>query len=87
MQLFAFVGKCQPFDDAHGCVAAKQSTDIPAGKLEVRIIGVNTPESDECFSDEATDALGELVAGNDFVLVVDRSDVDQFASLSYGDSG
>ena len=53
----------------------------------MRIIGVNTPESDECFSDEATDALGELVAGNDFVLVVDRSDVDQFASLSYGDSG
>ena len=50
----------------------------PAGELEVRIIGMNTPESGECFSEEATDALGELVAGNDLVLVVDRSDVDQF---------
>ena len=50
----------------------------PAGELEVRIIGVNTPESGECFSEEATDALTELVDGNDLVLVADRSDVDQF---------
>ncbi len=50
----------------------------PAGQLEVRIIGVNTPESGECFSEEATDALAELVVGNDLVLVADRSDVDQF---------
>jgi micrococcal nuclease len=48
------------------------------GELEVRIIGVNTPESGECFSDEATDALARLVDGNDLVLVADRSDVDQF---------
>ena len=48
------------------------------GELEVRIIGVNTPESGECFYEEATDALAELVTGNDLVLVVDRSDVDQF---------
>ena len=50
----------------------------PLGELEVRIIGVNTPESGECFSEDATDALAELVTGNDLVLVVDRSDVDQF---------
>ena len=50
----------------------------PAGELEVRIIGVNTPESGECFYEEATDALAELVDGNELVLVVDRSDVDQF---------
>ena len=50
----------------------------PIGELEVRIVGVNTPESGECFSEEATDALAELVTGNDLVLVVDRSDVDQF---------
>jgi endonuclease YncB( thermonuclease family) len=48
------------------------------GELEIRIIGVNTPESGECFYEEATDALAELVTGNDLVLVVDRSDVDQF---------
>ncbi len=50
----------------------------PLGELEVRIIGVNTPESGECFYEEATDALAELVAGNDLVLVADRSDVDQY---------
>jgi micrococcal nuclease len=50
----------------------------PLGVLEVRIIGINTPESGECFSEEATDALAELVNGNDLVLAVDRSDVDQF---------
>ena len=50
----------------------------PTGELEVRLIGVNTPESGECFYEEATDALAELVTGNDLVLVVDRSDVDQF---------
>jgi micrococcal nuclease len=56
----------------------------PPGELHVRLIGVNTPESGECFSEEATDALAELVNGNDLVLVVDRSDVDQFGrSLRY----
>jgi micrococcal nuclease len=50
----------------------------PTGELEVRIIGINTPESGECFSEEATDALAELVDGSDLVLVADRSDVDQF---------
>jgi micrococcal nuclease len=50
----------------------------PRGEFEVRIIGVNTPESGECFSEEATDALAGLVEGNDLVLVADRSDVDQF---------
>jgi len=50
----------------------------PLGELEVRIIGVNTPEAGECFYEEASDALAELVTGNDLVLVVDRSDVDQF---------
>jgi endonuclease YncB( thermonuclease family) len=49
-----------------------------AGELEVRIIGINTPESGECFYDEATEALAELVDGNELVLVADRSDVDQF---------
>jgi micrococcal nuclease len=50
----------------------------PLGELEVRLVGVNTPEAGECFSEEATDALADLVTDNDLVLVVDRSDVDQF---------
>jgi micrococcal nuclease len=56
----------------------------PRGEFTVRIIGINTPESGECFSDEATDALAGLVAGEELVLVADRSDVDQFdRSLRY----
>lgn len=50
----------------------------PLDELEVRIIGINTPELGECFSDEATEALEGLVDGVDLVLVADRSDVDQF---------
>lgn len=50
----------------------------PGGELKVRIIGINTPESGECFGEEATDALAELAPGIDLVLLVDRSDVDQF---------
>ncbi len=52
--------------------------DGPGGELTVRIVGINAPEAGECFADEATDALDELVAGEDLVLVVDRSDVDRF---------
>jgi micrococcal nuclease len=59
----------------------------PLGELEVRLIGVNTPEAGECFSEEATDALAELVTGNGLVLVVDRSDVDQFGrALRYAET-
>ncbi len=50
----------------------------PLGQLQVRIIGINTPELGECFSDEATDALVELVDGNDLVVVSDQTDLDQF---------
>ncbi len=50
----------------------------PSGELQVRIIGINTPEAGECFSGEATDALVELVDGNELVLVADQTDRDQF---------
>jgi endonuclease YncB( thermonuclease family) len=50
----------------------------PDGNVTVRIIGINTPESGECFAEEATDALAALVADEELVLVTDRSDVDQF---------
>jgi hypothetical protein len=37
----------------------------PFGEVRVRLIGVNAPESGECFSEESTDALAELVATSD----------------------
>lgn len=54
------------------------------GELTVRVIGINTPESGECFSSEATQALDDLVADADLVLISDRTDLDQFErSLRY----
>ena len=56
----------------------------PDGELTVRVLGINTPESGECFSDEATDALDDLVDGVDLILVTDQTDLDQFErSLRY----
>ncbi len=50
----------------------------PGGEMTVRVIGINTPESGECFGEEAAEALGGLVSGAELVLVEDRSGVDQF---------
>ena len=50
----------------------------PDGALTVRLIGINTPESDECWADEATAALSALVAGEPLTLVRDSSDTDQY---------
>jgi endonuclease YncB( thermonuclease family) len=50
----------------------------PGGETTVRVVGINTPESGECFGQEATEALAGLVSGEELVLVEDRSDVDQF---------
>lgn len=47
----------------------------------LRLIGINTPESGECFYDEATDGLEELLVGRDVYLVTDVSDRDQFDRL------
>jgi micrococcal nuclease len=54
--------------------------DVARGATEmtVRLIGINAPESDECWSDEATAALVALVGPGPVWLTVDASDVDQF---------
>jgi endonuclease YncB( thermonuclease family) len=46
--------------------------------MSVRLIGINAPESDECWSDEATAALTELVGHGPVWLTVDASDLDQY---------
>ena len=50
----------------------------PDGELTVRLIGINTPERNECWADEATAALTALVAGQPVTLVRDSSDTDQY---------
>jgi micrococcal nuclease len=52
------------------------------GRVEaVRIIGINTPESGECGSEEATDELAALVDGQTLALRRDTSDRDQYDRL------
>lgn len=48
----------------------------------VRLIGINTPESAECFADEATAVLTALAPpGSQIAMTVDISDRDQFDRL------
>jgi micrococcal nuclease len=48
----------------------------------IRLIGVNSPESDECFSEEAALILQTLIpVGTDLAATVDTSDRDQFDRL------
>lgn len=48
----------------------------------VRLIGINTPESAECFADDATAILTALVPpGSEIAMTVDVSDRDQFDRL------
>lgn len=47
----------------------------------VRLVGINTPEREECFSAEATEALADLVDGREVRLVIDETDRDQYDRL------
>jgi micrococcal nuclease len=48
----------------------------------VRLIGINTPESNECFAGDAAAALGALTpVGATVGMTVDISDVDQYGRL------
>jgi micrococcal nuclease len=50
--------------------------------LEVRVIGTNSPESGECFSNEATRVLAALAPpGSRIGMTSDVSDIDQFDRL------
>jgi hypothetical protein len=46
--------------------------------VRVRMIGINAPERDECFYDEAAAGLGVLVPAEGVRLVTDATDVDRF---------
>jgi micrococcal nuclease len=47
----------------------------------VRLIGINTPESGECFSEEATTALATLLSDQVISMTADVSDKDQYGRL------
>jgi micrococcal nuclease len=55
---------------------------LASGRLDtVRLIGINAPEAGECFSEQSTTALEELVGGKEIVLVKDVSERDQYGRL------
>lgn len=75
-----------PSDSADAHVVSVSDGDTLQVRVDgaverVRLIGINAPESDECFGDEARDALADLVAGEDVSLVQDVSARDQFGRL------
>jgi len=45
-------------------------------QVEVRLIGINAPEGDECYGDDARTALASLVTGLTVVLAPDGTDSD-----------
>jgi endonuclease YncB( thermonuclease family) len=63
-------------------VADGDTFTVRIGSVEerVRLIGVDTPETGECWSAEATSVLRELLGG-EVVLVADETDRDRFGRL------
>ncbi len=48
---------------------------------EVRLIGINAPESDECFGSESRDALIAATRGKDMILTPGPDDTDRYGRL------
>lgn len=58
--------------------------EIDGSEERVRMIGINTPEKEECFGSEARDVLIALIADREVLLVPDVETFDQFGRmLSY----
>ena len=56
--------------------------DVDGRTEEVRLLGINAPEGDECFGDEARGALIDLIAERDLVLAKGSGDdIDQYGRL------
>lgn len=58
------------------------AVDLDGQREEVRLLGINTPEADECHGDAATEAMEAAAAGAEMVLVTGgEDDRDQFGRL------
>jgi endonuclease YncB( thermonuclease family) len=51
--------------------------EAPAGEIEVRLLGINSPELDECHGRLAKNALAKMIEGRAIGLATER-DLDQF---------
>ena len=52
--------------------------DVAGTDTEVRLLGVNAPELDECWGPEAGSALTDLVLGREVLLGTGEEDIDSF---------
>lgn len=58
--------------------------DVNGSEERVRLIGINTPEREECYGSEARDVMVDLVDGQEVLLVADVEEFDQYGRmLSY----
>lgn len=58
-----------------------EATLVDGSPVEIRLLGINAPEGDECFGDRARSALEGLLGTNPLTLVADAEDTDQFGRL------
>lgn len=49
---------------------------VDGKRMDIRLIGVNAPEGDECYGNESRTALASLVTGQTVVLATDGPDTD-----------
>lgn len=54
---------------------------VAGAEERLRLIGINSPESGECFATESSDRLEEIVSGESVTLVRDQSERDQYGRL------
>ncbi len=56
-------------------------TIVIDGDIHVRLLGINAPETGECFYEESKDTLISLIQGEEIRLEKDVSDMDNFGRL------
>ena len=57
------------------------AVSIEGVEADVRLLGINAPEQDECWGPEAASHLGALIDGGDILLVSGEEDTDEFGRL------
>jgi micrococcal nuclease len=54
---------------------------LDGSAVDVRLLGINSPELSECWGEEAMVELSNLIAGEDVLLVEGPTDIDPFGRL------
>jgi micrococcal nuclease len=77
-----------PAPDEHVVASLVSVTDgdtivvrIDGTQANVRLLGINAPEQDECWGPESTANLGALIDGREILLVSGEEDTDEFGRL------